>query len=105
MISVIEGDTRLVETRDESIDIEPAQSVFRSFVDSLVRVREAPEKDDFACFDGRDNEKEKSARDRRHFGPMKDKDKRQREPSVSLSIAEIIASRNDERVEWLLQLQ
>ena len=93
MISAIEGDTRLVETRDKSIDIEPTPFVFRSFVDSLVRVREAPEKDDFACFDGRDNENEKSARNRRHFGPIKDKDKRQREPSVN------------ERVEWLLQLQ
>ena len=99
MIFAIEGDTRLVETRDESIDIEPTPSVFRSFVEVLVCVREAPEKDDFACLDGRDNENDKSARNGRHIGPMKDKEKRNNELSVSLSIAEIIASRNDERVE------
>ena len=93
MISAIDSATRLVETRDESIDIEPTPSVFRSLVELSVRVREAPEKDDFACFDGRDNENEKSARKRRHFGPMKDKDKRQREPSVN------------ERAELFSQLQ
>ena len=92
MISAIDSAKRLVETRDESIDIEPTPSVFRSLVDSLVRVREAPEKDDFACFDGLDNENDKSARNRRHFGPMNDKDKRQREPSVN------------ERAELFLQL-
>ena len=85
MISAIEDDTRLVATRDDSIDIEPTPSVFRSFVDNLVRVREAPEKDDFACFDRRDNENEKSASSRRHFGPIKYRDKRQSELCVSLS--------------------
>ena len=83
MISAIDSDTRLVETRDDSIDIEPIQSVFRSFVEILVRVREAPEKGDFACFDRRDNENDESPRNRRHFAPIKDKDKRQREPSVN----------------------
>ena len=105
MISAIESDTRLIQTRNERIGAEPTPFVFRSSVDSLVRMREAPEKDDFAHLGCRDNENEKAAREvRRHFAPIKDKDKRENELSVSLSIAEIIASRNDERVEWLLQL-
>jgi hypothetical protein len=93
MISRTVDHTLRARTRDESIDIEPTPSVFRSFVEILVRIREAPGKYDFAHHGCRDNEKEKAEREvRRHFAPIKDKDKRQNELSVSLSYIMLLSA-------------
>jgi hypothetical protein len=49
MISRMESQKILIETRDENIDIEPLPSVLRSFLRGLVHLQIAPKKDKFEC--------------------------------------------------------
>ena len=94
MISRTVDHTLRARTRDESIDIEPTPSVFRSFVEILVRVREALEKDDFAHLGCRDNENEKAEREvRRHFAPTDDQQKKR-----TISVASSATSRIDQDI-------